>query len=115
MRLKVSAVAVEYYYKTIRPLAATNMVWDQRLKNFQVEIISLLERKKGNQDAPLPVISNKLSINNFFEAYDTFSVDYIGQNKCPIKWVLRDNVVVGPATTMAPDKPYSATHGLVEK
>ena len=91
------------------------MVWNQMLKNFQVEIISLLERKKGNQDASLPVISNKLSINNFFEAYDTFSVDYIGQNKCPIKWVLRDNVVVGPATTMAPDKPYSATHGLVEK
>ena len=51
MRLKVAAVTVEYYSKTSRPLAAANMVWEQRLNKFQVEIISLLERKKGNHDA----------------------------------------------------------------
>ena len=39
---KVADVAVEYYSKTSCPLAAANMVWDQILKNFQVEIISLL-------------------------------------------------------------------------
>ena len=36
MRLKVSNIAVEYYSKTSRPFAAENMIWDQRLKNFQV-------------------------------------------------------------------------------
>ena len=78
MHVKVSAVAVEYHSKTILPLAAEKMVWNQMLKKFQVGIISLLERKKGNHDASLPVISNKLSTTNFFEAYDTFSGDYIG-------------------------------------
>ena len=34
MRLKVAAVAVDYYPKTSRPFAADNMVRDQRLKNF---------------------------------------------------------------------------------
>ena len=75
MRLKVAAVPVEYYSKTNLPLAAENMMWDQRLKNFQVEIIFLLERKKGNHEASLTIISDKLSITNFFEAYDTFSGD----------------------------------------
>ena len=42
MRLKVADVVVDYYSKTSHPLAAAKNVWDQRLKNFQVEIISLL-------------------------------------------------------------------------
>ena len=85
------------------------------MKNFQVEIILLLERKKGNDESSLPIISNKLSINNFFEAYDTFSGGYIVQNNCPINWVLRDDVLVDPANTIAADKPYSATHGPLEE
>ena len=88
MCLKVSAVAVDYYPKTSIPLAAVNMAWDQRLQNFQVEIIYLLERNKGNNESFLPIISNKLSITNFFEAYDTFAGDYI-ETKCPINLVLR--------------------------
>ena len=112
--LKVAEFPVEYYYKTSRPLDAESMVWDQRLKNFQVEIISLLERNKGNYDASLLIISNKLIITNFFEAYNIFAVDYIGQNNCPINCLLRKDSVVGPSTTIDPDKPYSSTHGLVE-
>ena len=84
------------------------------MNNFQVEIIPLLERKKGNHNAFLPIISKKLSITNFFEAYDTFADDYIGQNNCTINWVLRDDIVVGPATTLASDQPYSATHVSIE-
>ena len=41
MLLKVGDVTVEYYSKTSCPLATANMVWDQRLNNFQVEVISL--------------------------------------------------------------------------
>ena len=93
------------------PLASENTVWEQRLNKFQVEIISLLERKKGNHDAYLTIISNKLSITNFFEAYDTLAGDYIGKNNCPINWVLREDVVVGPATTISPDKTYSYNYG----
>ena len=115
MRLKVATVAVEYYSKTSRPLDAANMVWYQRLKKFQVEIISLLEQKKGNHDASFPIISNKLSITNFFDAYDTFAGEYIGENNCLINWVMREEVVVGPATTLAHDQPYSSTYGLVKE
>ena len=114
MRIKVAAVAVEYYPKTSRPLSPENMMWDQRLKNFQVDIISFLEQKKGNDESSLQIISNKLSITNFFEAYDTFSGDYIGQNNCPINWVLRGDVLVGPATTLTANQPYSATHVSLE-
>ena len=96
-------------------LAAANMVWDERLNKFQVEIISLLERKKGNNDASLPIISNKLIITNFFEAYDTFSGDFIGKNNCPINWVLREDIVVGLATTIDPNHPYYSTHVSVEE
>ena len=105
MSLKVAAVAVDYYSKTSRALAAANMMWYQMLKNFQVEIISLLERKKGNHKSPLPIISNKLSITNFFEAYDTFAGDHIGKNNCTINWVLRDDVFIGPSTTLAVNQP----------
>ena len=90
------------------------MVWEQRLNNFQVEIIFLLEHNKGNHDASLLIISNKLIITNFFEAYNTFSGDYIGQNNCPINWVLRGDVLVGPATTLTANQPYSATHVSLE-
>ena len=61
------------------------------------------------------MISNTLSIENFFEAYYTFAGDYIGQNSYPINWVLREEVVVGLATNLAPDQPYSSTHGYVEE
>ena len=53
-------------------------------------------------------------IANFFDAYDTFSSDYIGQNNYPINWVLREDFEVGPSTTLAPKKHYSSIHGLVE-
>ena len=105
MHVKVSAVEVEYHYKTILPLAAAKIVWNQILKKFQVGIRSLLEWKKRNHDASLPVISNKLSINNLFGAYDTFDGDYIVKNNFPINWVLKDDAVVGPATTLAPNQP----------
>ena len=91
------------------------MVWDQRLKKFQVEIIYLLEQKKGNHDESLLIISNQLSITNFFEAYETFAGDYIAQNNCLINWVLRDDVVVGPATTLAPNQSYFTIHGSAEE
>ena len=105
MRLKVAAVAVEYYPKTSCLLDAAKMMWDQRLNKFQVEITSLLEHKKGNHNSSLPIISKKLSITNFFEAYDTFASDYVGKNNCPINLVLRDDFLVGPATTLAVDQP----------
>ena len=115
MRLKVSDVAVEYYSKTSRPLDVANILWDQRLKNLQVEIISLLEQKKGSNYASLPIISNKLIISNFFEVYDTFSGDCIRKNECPINCVLRKDVVVGMVNTLSLNQPYSSTHGLVEE
>ena len=115
MRLKVSDVVVKYYSKTSRPLAAENMVWEKMLENFQVEIISILGQEKGNHDASLPMISNKLSITNFFEAYNNVDGEYIGKNNYPINWVLRGDVVLGLAITLAPNQPYSTTNGLVEE
>ena len=115
MRLKVAAVAVEYYSKKSHPLSAANMIWEQRFKNFQVDIIYLWERKKGNRKPSLLIISNQLSITNFFESYETFAGDYIGQNNYPINWILRDDFLVGTATNLAAYEPYFATHGFVEE
>ena len=83
---------------------------DMRLKQWD----TLLESKKSNGDLTLPVISAKLSITAFFEAYETFTGEFIGQAHCPIAWIYRDDVVVaGVAPALEPDQPYSTEHGSV--
>ena len=69
--LKVAAQVVLYYDRINHPLTAQGMSWG-RLNNFKVEWGSLKEQKESNNEGSLPTISNKLSITNFFEAYETF-------------------------------------------
>ena len=77
MRLKVAAKVAQYYSNTDRPMTAANMTW-VRLNNFQLEMDSLVDRKKANNDLTMPVISRTLSITAFFEAYDTYVAEFIG-------------------------------------
>ena len=115
MRLKVAAQVVLYYDRTNRPLTAMSMSW-VRLNNFKVEWESLKEQKDSNDEGSLPIISNKLSISNFFEAYETFVSNYIGQSKCPLSWIYRTTVnVPAIAPNLLADQPFSTEHGSVSE
>ena len=113
MRLKVAARVVLFYERTNRPLTAQNMTW-VRLNNFKSEWESLKEQKSANDEGSLPIISNKLSISNFFEAYETFVGNFVGQSGCPLTWIYRPTVAVpAPAPALAADQPFSDEHGSV--
>ena len=71
MWLKVATKIALYYSNTARPMTTGNMAW-VRLNNFQLEVDTILDRKKSNDDLTLPVVSKTLSITAFFEAYDTY-------------------------------------------
>ena len=83
MWLKVAAQMVLYYDRTNRSLTAQGIFW-LRLSNFKVEWESLKEQKDSNDEGSLPIISNKLSIANFFEVYETFVSNFIGRSGCPL-------------------------------
>ena len=113
MRLKVAAQVVLFYNRTNRHLTAANLAW-VRLDNFKIEWESLKEQKTANDEGSLPVISNKLSIANFFEAYETYVSNLIGQSGCPLSWIYRPDVVVpAAAPPQAIDQPFSEEHGSV--
>ena len=113
LRLKVAARVIEYYNRTGRDLTAGNLAWN-RLANFQIEWDTLVQRRKANDELTLPVVSKQLSITSFFEAYETFAGEFIGQTNCPLAWIYRDAVAVDAvAPALAADQPYSETHGSV--
>ena len=64
--------------------------------------------KKHNTNLELPVISNKLKIINWFEAYDTFFDDHAGQSGGPLSLVSRPLVdVPAVAQDLVADQPFS--------
>ena len=70
--------------------------------------------KKNNTNLDLPVISNKLKIVDWFEAYNTFFDECVGQSGAPFGLVSRSLVVV-PAVdpALVADQPFSFDWGLV--
>ena len=115
MRLKTAAQVVLYYDRTGRTLTAPSLVW-ARMTNFKIEWGSLKEQKDSNDDGNLPIISQKLVIANFFEAYEIFVSNYIGQSGCPLSWIYRTSVAVpAVAPGLEMDQPYSAEHGSVSE
>ena len=78
-------------------MTAPGMTYKQRLKNFKVEWDSLQERKVANSDLALPIISKTFPITQWFEAYENFNSNYIGQSRCPLLWIFRENVTVSVA------------------
>ena len=97
MRLKVSEKAVEYYPKTDRPLTAPDITYKQRLKNFKAEWDSIQERKADKDDSALTIIYNNFPITQWFEEHEAFNSNYIGQSRCTLSWIFRDNVAVAVA------------------
>ena len=71
LRLKVAALAVQYYDRNGRALTAACMSWT-RLSNFQMEYDSIQETKDSNNKSGLPVINKSLTISKWFEAYETY-------------------------------------------
>ena len=86
LRLGVASKVVEFYSRIDRTLSASSMMWP-RLANFKIEWDTLVDRKKKNDELSLPTITRSLPIVPFFEAYDTFVEEFIGQARCPLKWV----------------------------
>ena len=104
-RLKVAAIAVEYYASTARPLTAGAMVWNSRLKNFEkeYEVIKSMKSKDGGE---VPKITKNVGIAKFLEAYENFTKEYIGVRSAPLAYVIRvDANVPNPAPPLAPDQP----------
>lgn len=115
MRLKTAAQVVLFYNRTGRALTAPCLTW-ARMSNFKVEWESLKEQKDSNDDGSLPVISQKLFITNFFEAYETFVGNFIGQSGCPLSWIYRqDAAVPAVAPALEADQPFSTEHGSVSQ
>ena len=113
LRLRVAALAVQYYDRTGRALSAGGMLWP-RLSNFQVEWDLLKERKESNDESNMPTISNKLSITAFFEAYETFTDEFIGQIGCPLRWIYReDERVPVVAPPLEANQPFSTEYGSI--
>ena len=84
------------------------------MSNFKIEWDTLVDRKGKNDELTLPSISRSLPIVPFFEAYDTFVEEFIGQAGCPLKWIYQDAVAVpGAIPAQEADQPYSTQHGLV--
>ena len=57
------------------------------MSNFQMEYDSIQETKENNDNSGLPVISTQLTIARWFEAYETYLGEYIGQADGPLKWI----------------------------
>ena len=115
MRLKTAAQVVLFYNRTGRALTAPSLTW-ARMSNFKVEWESLKEQKDSNDEGSLPVISQKLFITNFFEAYETFVGNFIGQSGCPLSWIYRqDAAVPAVAPALEADQPFSTEHGSVSQ
>ena len=71
-------------------------------------------RKKANNELILYVISRQLLIIKFFEAYETYVGESIGEANCPLAWVYRETVAVNQvAPPLEADQPYSELHGSV--
>ena len=91
-------------------MTAANMIW-VRLNNFQLEMDTILDRKKSDDNLVMPIISKVLTITAFFKAYDTYMTEFIGQADRPLKWVYRDDATVAAAVlALANDQPYSEIH-----
>ena len=113
LRMKVAALAVQYYSRTGRALTAQSIMWS-RLSNFQIEYDSIQETKDSNDKSGLPVISKQLTISKWFEAYETYVDEYIGQADCPLGWIYRESVAVAAVVPpLERDQPYSTEHGSV--
>ena len=113
LRLRVAAKAILYYDRTGRGLTVQSLLW-VRLSNFEMEYDSIQEAKKANDNLTLPVISGKLLIGKWFEAYETYVDEFIGQADCPLKWIYReDSAVAAVAPALAHDQPFSNEHGSV--
>jgi hypothetical protein len=113
-RLKVAAIAVEYYAETNHTLTAASVVWTSRLKNFEAQWDSIAEQRKRIGDLTVPKITKALTIIKFIEAYESYSRQYIGVRTAPLAYVIReDAAVVVPAPALAPNQPFSEEHGSV--
>ena len=113
-RLKVAAIAVEYYAATDRALTAQAMQWDSTLKNFE-EQWKAIQDAKDSDKADVPMMSKTVGIVKWIEAYENYSKNCIGVRNAPLAYVIRDDVAVPAAPALQAGQPHSDVHGSVKE
>lgn len=114
-RLRVAAVAVEYYAATDRAITTGAVQWNTALKNFEVQWKAIKSAK--DDDSPeAPKMSKTVGMVKWLEAYEGYAKQRIGVRNAPLAYVLRENVAV-PATAPAlqAGQPHSDEHGSVRE
>ena len=114
-RLKVAAIAVEYYLATDRAITAAAIQWDTQLKNFEIQWKSLLALKDSSDSLELPKMSKTVGIVKWLEAYESYASQKIGVRKAPLAYVIREIATVPAAPALMAGQPHSETHGSVRE
>ena len=112
-RLRVAAVAVEYYLATGRALTAQMVQWETQLKNFEVQWKSITSMSK-NDSLELPKMSKTVGIVKWIEAYESYASQKIGVRSAPLAYVIRESEHVAAAPALAGGQPHSDEHGSVK-
>lgn len=111
-RLKVAAAAVRYYESIGRSLTPTNMHWNT-LENFEIQFMAIKE-KQEKDDPDTPKIPKRGGVQRWVEGFKDTLHQIIGVRFSPLSYLIREDVVPGPAPALAPDSPFSAETGSVE-
>lgn len=111
-RLKVAAIAVEYYLATDRPLTAAGLQWETPLKNFETQWKAILHLK--DQDPELPKLSKTVGIVKWLEAYESYALHKLGVRNAPLAYVIRETSAVPAAPVLTNGQPHSDEHGSVK-
>ena len=112
-RIKVAAAAVRYYLCIGRETSATNMHYENVLKEFGEQWESHLA-KKNDEEPTIPKITRHLTIVKWTESFEDYLHEIVGHRNIPLAYLIREDVVPEyPPPALANRKPYSTKHGSV--
>ena len=115
MRLKAAVNISKYYQMVGRDLTATNIKWDQVIKNFTVHWKDLSDQTKEDI-LDVPKISKNLVIMKWTEAFRDFLQRVVGARTIPLSYVIREPVtVLMPAPALVNNQPFGDSYESVEE
>ena len=114
LRLKVASIAYHYYTDTDRTVTPANMNYTQVLKGFYIEWQAINEMIKSDTPS-VPVLSKHQTPIKWMESFKDCLFNTFGVRKCPLSYIIRDDVAVPPEAThpITPGMSYSNDAGSV--
>ena len=112
-RLRVAAIAVEYYAATDRAITVQSVQWNTTLKNFE-EQWKAIKSAKDDDTPEAPKMTKTVGIVKWLEAYENYSKNRIGVRDAPLAYVIREEVAVPAAPALQAGQPHSDEHGSVK-